>query len=327
MRILFMGTPEFARDQLRALCESRETHGFTIVGAVSQPDRPKGRGYQMIPTPVKVYAQEMGVDVYQPESLRDAAFETLLAALDPELIVVAAYGRILPESVLSYPKRGCINVHGSLLPAYRGAAPIQRAVMDGLRETGNTIMYMEKGLDTGDIILQSRVAIGEDESFGSLYARMGADGAQLLIRAIEQIEAGTAVRIKQDDACATYAAKIEKTEGALSFAESAAALHDRIRALSPAPLAYAGLLRADGGERASLLKIAASTVVEREGVHGEAGEVLSVDAKRGVFCVACGAGVLGVTEVTPEGKGRMNAGDFIRGRKIAPGDRLTVYQK
>ena len=317
--VLFMGTPEFARDQLAALWEAREALDLNIVGVVSQPDKPKGRGYKMIPTPTKVYAEERGIAVYQPETLKDGAFADTLAALDPALIVVAAYGRILPPYILDYPKYGCINVHGSLLPAYRGAAPIQRAIMDGCKETGVTIMYMERGLDTGDMIAKRAVAIEENEDFGSLYAKMGKIGAELLIETIPTLLDGTAGREMQDDTLATYAQKIEKAECAIDFDCDARALHDRIRGLSPAPLAFAVLCH---GEEAKTVKLVSTAVLSEDGVHGEMGEVTEVNAKKGYFSVACKKGVLAVTALVPEGKGRMQAGDFIRGRKIDVGDKL-----
>ena len=317
MRILFMGTPEFARDQLTALWENKDANGWEIVGVLSQPDKPKGRGYKLIPTPVKEYAESIGLDVYQPTTLRDDAFAELLAKLDPELIVVAAYGKILPRNVLDYPKYGCINVHGSHLPAYRGAAPIQRAIMDGLTVTGNTIQFMADGIDTGDMIAKDEVVIGENEDFGSLFDRMGKSGGKLLVSVIPMIENGTVVRQVQDDALATYASKIEKTECALDFSMSAQALHNIIRALSPAPLGVA-VLKTE--KETKNLKLVSTVVVEKEGVHGEIGKVLAADAKKGIFTVACGEGILGVSVVVPEGKGKMNAGDFIRGRKIDAGD-------
>lgn len=321
MRILFMGTPEFARDQLTALWENKDAHGWDIVGVLSQPDKPKGRGYKLIPTPVKEYAESIGLTVYQPTTLRDEAFAQLLAQLDPELIVVAAYGKILPRNVLDYPKYGCINVHGSHLPAYRGAAPIQRAIMDGLTVTGNTIQFMADGIDTGDMIAKDEVEIGENEDFGSLYDRMGKSGGKLLISVVEKIENGTASAETQDDSLATYAPKIEKAECALDFSLSAQTLHNKIRALSPAPLGVAVL---KNEKETKNIKIVSTVIVETEGVHGEVGKILSVDAKKGLICAACGEGILGITALVPEGKGKMNAGDFIRGRKIDAGDVLLT---
>ena len=316
-----MGTPEFARDQLTALWENKDAHGWDIVGVLSQPDKPKGRGYKLIPTPVKEYAESIGLTVYQPTTLRDEAFAQLLAQLDPELIVVAAYGKILPRNVLDYPKYGCINVHGSHLPAYRGAAPIQRAIMDGLKVTGHTIQFMADGIDTGDMIAKDEVEIGENEDFGSLYDRMGKSGGKLLISVVEKIENGTASAEAQDDSLATYAPKIEKAECALDFSLSAQTLHNKIRALSPAPLGVAVL---KNEKETKNIKIVSTVVVEKEGVHGEVGKILSVDAKKGLICAACGEGILGITALVPEGKGKMNAGDFIRGRKIDAGDVLLT---
>lgn len=321
MKILFMGTPEFARDQLTALWENKDANGWEIVGVISQPDKPKGRGYKLIPTPTKEYAESLGLPVYQPTTLRDEAFAALLAELDPELIVVAAYGKILPRSVLDYPKYGCINVHGSHLPAYRGAAPIQRAIMDGLAVTGNTIQYMADGVDTGDVIAMDEVEIGENEDFGSLYDRMGKSGGKLLVSTVRAIFDGTAQAHPQDHDAATYAPKIEKAECALDFSMSAQCLHNKIRALSPAPLGIAVL---NTEKESKNCKLVSTVVVEKDGVHGEVGAVLSADPKKGMFTVACGEGILGVTALVPEGKGKMNAGDFIRGRKIAEGDRLTT---
>lgn len=314
-----MGTPEFAAQQLHALYENKDGHGWEIVGAVSQPDKPKGRGHKLAPTPVKIEAEQNSIPVYQPETLKDGAFEETLRALDPDLIVVAAYGKILPGYVLDYPKYGCINVHGSLLPAYRGAAPIQRAIMDGLTETGVTIMYMAAGLDTGDMIDTCVVPIGENEDFGTLYDEMGKAGAELLIKVIPTLENGTAVRTVQDDALANYAHKIEKAECALDFSMEAKALHDKIRGLSPTPLGFVGLSH-DGSM--STVKIVSTEVVKADGEHGTPGLILEADAKASRFTVACGKGVIAVTALVPEGKGRMSAGDFIRGRKIAAGDVL-----
>ncbi|MBO4798659.1 MAG: methionyl-tRNA formyltransferase [Candidatus Methanomethylophilaceae archaeon] len=319
MRILFMGTPEFGRDILQALREAAFPRDWEIVGAICQPDRPKGRGYRMIPPPVKEYALAEGIPVFQPETLRDEAFASLMQDLSPDLIVVAAFGKILPKPVLEAPTLGCINVHGSLLPAYRGAAPIQRAIMDGCSETGVTIMHMAEGLDTGDMISSVRIPIGENESFGELSDRMGKEGGALLIATLDDLIAGRAKRIPQDEALSSYAAKIEKDDCRLDFSGSARSLHNRIRALSPSPLAQTTLASSDG-ERS--LKIVASRVQAETCPDEVPGTVLSANAKEGCFTVACRTGVLAVTELIPEGKGKMSASDFIRGRKIAPGDRL-----
>ena len=312
MRILFMGTPDFAVFSLRALVES----GEDIVGVVTQPDKPRGRGYDLAPPPVKVYAQEQGLTVYQPTTLRGDDFAALLAELDPELIVVVAFGKILPRNVLDYPKHGCITVHGSLLPAYRGAAPMQRAIIDGCAVTGITTMLMADGIDTGDMLLKSEVAIEQNDNFEDIHDRLGACGAKTLLDTLAALRADTLVPEKQDDALATYAAKIDKADCLLNFSHCARSLHDRIRGLSPIPLAFTHT--PDG----KLLKIVAARVSDLPCPDGVAvGTVLSLDG--GEITVACGnATTLALTRVLPEGKGRMPAAAFIRGRKLAVGDIL-----
>ena len=312
MRILFMGTPDFALFSLKALVES----GEDVIGVVTQPDKPKGRGYTLMPPPVKVYATEKNLPVYQPATLKGEEFEALLTSLDPELIVVVAYGKILPKNVLEYPKYGCINVHGSLLPASRGAAPMQRAIIDGCRVTGITTMYMDVGLDTGDMLLMDEVEIGENDNFEDMHDRLGAVGAGTLLRTIEALKSGTLVAQKQDASLATYAAKIEKADCVLDFARPAKALHDQIRGLSPIPLAFTHT--PDG----KLLKVLSSRVSSLSAPDAPTGTVISLD--NGVITVACGDGTaLDVLRVLPEGKGRMEAADFIRGRKISVGDLLS----
>ena len=309
MKILFMGTPEFAVPSLRALVES----GEEIVGVVTQPDKPKGRSYVLTPPPVKVFAMEKGLPIYQPKTLRDEEFATLLLELDPDMIVVVAFGKILPKNVLDYPKYGCINVHGSLLPAYRGAAPMQRAIIEGEKITGITTMYMDVGLDTGDMLLKAEYEIGEQDNFETVHDALSKLGAKTLIETVGQIKNGTAVRVKQDDTLATYAQKIEKADCLLDFSKDATALHNLIRGLSPIPLSFTHT--PDG----KLLKVAASRVISEDGTHKECGRVLSLD---GEIAVACGKGTLALTSVLPEGKGKMNAADFIRGRKLNIGDIL-----
>ena len=311
MRIVFMGTPDFALVSLRALVEA----GHDVVGVVTQPDKPRGRGYVLTPPPVKVYATEQGIPTYQPTTLKDGAFDDTLRALNPELIIVVAYGRILPRSVLEYPRLGCINVHGSLLPALRGAAPMQRAIMDGHPVTGITTMYMAEGLDTGDMLLRAEVAIDENDNFETIHDKLADCGARVLLDTIAALAAGTLTATPQDDALATYAAKIEKADCLIDFSADAKAVHDRIRGLSPMPLAFTHT--PDG----KLLKVPAARIGRRPeaGQLSEPGTVLSLDD--GIE-VACGQGSIRLTAVVPEGKGRMAAADYIRGRKIAPGDRL-----
>ncbi len=313
MRILFMGTPDFALFSLKALVES----GEDVIGVVTQPDKPRGRGYTLTPPPVKVYATEQSIPVYQPATLKSEEFATLLSDLNPDLIIVVAFGKILPKNVLDYPKYGCINVHGSLLPAYRGAAPMQRAIIDGCTVTGITTMYMDVGLDTGDMLLKDEVAIGENDNFEDMHDRLGAVGAGTLLRTIAALKEGTLIAQKQDASLATYAAKIEKEDCVLDFARPAGALHNQIRGLSPIPLSFTHT--PDG----KLLKVLASRVSAVPCPAGAtAGTVISLDG--GVITVACGDHTaLDILRVLPEGKGRMEAGDFIRGRKISGGDVLS----
>lgn len=311
MRILFMGTPDFALPTLRALCESEHT----VVGVVTKIDTPKGRGHHMMPTPIKVFATEQNIPVYQPNTLKGQEFAAVLEELDPEMIVVVAFGKILPQNVLDYPKYGCVNVHGSLLPEYRGAAPMQRAIIDGKKVTGITTMLMAAGLDTGDMLLKAEVEIGENDNFEDIHDRLADVGSKLLMETVEKLEKGEITPEKQDDSLSTYAAKIEKSDCLLDFSLDAKALHDLIRGLSPIPLSFTHT--PDG----KLLKIVASRVVDAEKtVKALPGTVLSVgeDIK-----VACGKGILSFLTVVPEGKGRMSAADFVRGRKIAEGDLLS----
>ncbi len=310
MRIVFMGTPDFALYSLRALCEA----GEEVVGVVTQPDKPRGRGYVLTPPPVKVYAAEQGIPVYQPTTLKNGAFDAELAALDPELIIVVAYGKILPRSVLEYPKHGCINVHGSLLPALRGAAPMQRAIMDGHPVTGITTMYMAEGLDTGDMLLRAEVAIEENDNFESVHDKLAACGARVLLDTVTALKAGTLIATPQDDALATYAKKIEKEDCLIDFSRDAKSVHDQIRGLSPIPLAFTHT--PDG----KLLKVPAAEIGDRSnGCLAAPGTVLSID---GGIEVACGYGSIRLLTVTPEGKKSMPAKDFINGRKIRVGDVL-----
>lgn len=311
MRILFMGTPDFALFSLRALVEA----GENVIGVVTQPDKPKGRGYTLTPPPVKVYASERGLSVYQPDTLRGEDFFRLLSQLDPELIVVVAYGKILPKSVLDYPVHGCINVHGSLLPEYRGAAPMQRAILDGKKETGVTTMRMDVGLDTGDMLLSERIAIEEADNFETVHDKLGALGARVLLSTLKQLKDGTLRAIPQKEDGATYAAKIEKSDCLLDFSRTAEWVHDRVRGLSPIPLAYT--LTPDG----KLLKVVAAERADVDSKGAIPGTVLSTQG--GKITVACGEGAVSLLTVLPEGKKRMPAADFINGRKIAVGDVLS----
>lgn len=283
-KILFMGTPDFAKSSLAALVDA----GYDVIGVLTQPDKPRGRKQLMTPSPVKEYALEKNIPVYQPKTLRDDDFASLLETLAPDLIVVAAYGKILPENVINYPRLGCINVHGSLLPEYRGAAPIQRAIMDGKKVTGVTIMHMDIGLDTGDMISKVEVPIYPDDDFEKLHDRMADAGAKLLVDTIPSIENGTAKREKQDDLKSTYAAKITNADCALDFDADADAVYDRIRALSPFPLAFCD-------HNGKMLKLVGAKIGDTEKEHKNPGEVLRLDAKGNFIEVACRTGSVCLT--------------------------------
>ena len=309
-KLLFMGTPDFAVATLKSLYEC----GDYEIAVVTQPDKPKGRKYTLTPPEVKVYAEEVGLPVYQPTTLRDGSFDTLLRTLDPAIIVVAAYGKILPKSVIDFPRYGCINVHGSLLPQYRGAAPIQRALMDGQSETGITVMYMNEGLDTGDMLSKTVVPITEEDDFESLFDKMAAAGAELLLKTLPLLMVGEITPVPQDDAAATYAAKIVKEDTLLDFSAAADALFHRIRGLSPFPLAAA--LR---GEQ--LLKIVRVRRAEKSAAAPH-GTLLGENSR---LYVTCGDGrCLEILEVLPAGKKRMSAADYLRGKPLSDGERLTT---
>ena len=310
MRILFMGTPDIARITLETLIGE----GHDVCAVVTREDKVRGRGNTLTPTPVKSLALERGIPVYTPSTLRDEQFSNLLSDIAPDIIVVVAYGKILPASVLNFPKHGCINMHVSLLPKYRGAAPMQRAIMNGEEKTGVTVMYMNEGLDTGDIISTVEFPILPEDNFEDIHDRSADLGSKLLSKTLIDIAEGRAVRTPQDDTLATYAAKIEKSECHIDPSRSARELDHIIRGLTPIPGAYLYL-------NGKMLKLVKAVPVSG---HGEIGEVLECDGVgSGSFTVACGEGALKVSSVIPEGKGKMSAGDFIRGRKIAKGDKLS----
>ena len=310
-KILFMGTPDFAAACLRAVLDA----GENVVAVVTGEDRQRGRGMHTVPTPVKALAVERGLRVFQPSTLRGEDFAELLAFLDPDLILVAAYGKILPENVLEYPKHGCINAHASLLPKYRGAAPIQRAIMAGESETGVCAMMMEAGLDTGDVLCREIVPIAPDDTFAEVHDALCAAGGRALVRVCEAIRRGEElVREKQDDSLSTYAKKITKEDSLLDFADAKQCV-DRIRALSPAPAVE--VKTPDG----SSLKLTRARVSEATGDGAAPGTVIAVAKK--YFTVACESGAFDVTEVVPQGKKKMDAASFINGRKIAVGDKLS----
>ena len=308
MRVVFMGTPDFSVGTLRELAKA----GHEIVGVISQPDKPKGRGKNLQPTPVKEAAMELGLPVYQPKKVRDPEFIQVMKELNPDVIVVVAFGQIIPKEILHMPKYGCINVHASLLPAYRGAAPIQWAVINGDKESGVTIMRMDEGLDTGDMINKVIVPLNEKETGGSLFDRLSESGAKLLVETLPMLEDGSAVFEKQPEESTTpYAAMISKKMGELDWAKSATELERLIRGLNPWPIALTTL----SGER---LKVFAA---EKANGNGEPGTVLEANSKKGLT-VACGEGALGLTEIQLVGGKRMKATDFLRGHAIEVGTKL-----
>lgn len=305
MRIVFMGTPSFAVASLEALVRA----GHQVAGAFSQPDKPVGRHQNKLqPTPVKECAQAHGIPVYQPERLRDGTALALLRELDPELIVAAAYGRILPDDILALPPKGCINVHSSLLPKYRGSAPINWAILNGDRETGVTIQKMVRDLDAGDMILQRATPIGADENAAVLYDRLALMGGELLTQAVAQIEAGTAACTPQDHAQATQAPMLSKALSPVDWTRSAQAIHNQIRGLYPWPAATTDILTGEP------VKLWGGQVVEK---HAAAAPGTVISANKQGIDIACGDGqVLRVLELQAPGGKRMSAAAYLAGHPI-----------
>lgn len=308
MRVVFMGTPDFAVGTLRALIEA----GHDVAAVVTQPDKPKGRGKELLMTPVKAEAVKAGIPVYQPEKIRkNEEFLSELKKLNPDVIVVVAFGQILPVSVLELPKYGCVNVHASLLPMYRGAAPLQWVIINGEKVSGVTTMQMDKGLDTGDMLLKEEVEIAPKETYETYHDKLAVVGAKLLIKTLEGLEAGTITPVKQEgDTC--YASMIDKSLGNLDFTRPAVELERLMRGLDPAPAAYTFI---DG----KMLKLFGADVVDEDKVYGEQECGKITDISKDSFDITTGAGRLRVREVQLEGKKRMDAGSFLRGYKLADG--------
>ena len=305
MRILFMGTPEFAVEQLRRLVET----GHEICGVFTQPDKPKNRGMKMTFSPVKEYALSQGLDVYQPTKMRDGSALEIVEKLQPELTVVAAYGRILPEDILAVPPMGSINVHSSILPQYRGAAPINWAILDGCKETGVTIMHMAKELDAGDIICVKKTEILPDENAQELTYRLALLGADALEEAVAQLANGTAARTPQDHSAFTYAPMLSKELSPMDWTKPAQKLHDQVRGLIPWPCASTEL----GGKK---VKIFRTKIGEK--TNAGAGTILTA-GKQGLE-IACGDGrSLWILEMQAEGGKRMMAAEYLRGHPIETG--------
>ena len=303
MRILFMGTPLFAVPSLEALVAA----GHQVVGVFSQPDKPKNRGMKLQPTPVKVCAQVHDIPVFQPTKLRDGAALETIRQLEPDLIVVAAYGRILPQEILDYPRLGCVNVHSSLLPKYRGAAPINWAILNGEKETGVTIMHMAPALDAGDIIAQRATPIDPDETAEALYDRLARLGADLLAETLPRLADGTAPRTPQAEDQATLAPMLSRDLSPMDFTRPAQALHDQVRGLIPWPAATMDL----NGVRCKVF----ATAVLGETTGKAPGSVIQAD-KKGLK-LACGGGtVLGIQVLQAAGGKRMAAVDYLRGHPV-----------
>mgnify|MGYP000393475376 FL=1 len=312
MRIVFMGTPDFAVGSLQALCESGK---HEILAVVTQPDRPKGRGNKLLQTPVKEYALEQGLTVYQPQKVKTPEFVELLHELQPELIVVAAFGQFLSKEILELPKYGCINVHASLLPKYRGAAPIQYAIIKGEKESGVTIMQMDIGMDTGAMLDKVVVPIEENTTMGELHDALREQGAALLLQVIDKIAAGTAVAEPQDNEQATYATLLDRSMEHIDWSKTAQEVHNLIRGFNPAPSTFTKL------PNGKSLKIWGSKMTDKNSAAAAAGTV--IETGKHSFFVACGEGVLEITEVQPESKKRMPAQVFLNGRGVQEGDLLA----
>ena len=310
MNIIFMGTPDFAVGTLEALIEA----GHQVNLVVTQPDKPKGRGHAMQFTPVKEVAVKHDIPVYQPVKIRAAESVAYLEKIEADVIVVVAFGQIIPKSILEMKKYGCINVHGSLLPKYRGAAPIQWAVIDGEKESGVTIMQMDEGLDTGDMLTKAVVLLDEKETGGSLFDKLSAEGAKLCVETLKLIEAGEVQPRKQGESPTAYAAMLTKHMGKIDWTKDAVSIERLVRGLNPWPSAYTIL-------NGKTLKIWECEVLPMDASKGECGEILGV-TKDSVI-VQTGDGALAVRELQLEGKKRMDAGSFLRGFNVEPGTVLA----
>ena len=304
MKVVFMGTPDFSVGTLEALVEA----GYEITGVVTQPDKPKGRGKQMMPTPVKEAAEKHGLPVYQPRRVRDAEAIEEIRKMEPDVIVVVAFGQILPESVLNLPKYGCMNVHASLLPKLRGAAPIQWSVIDGDKESGVTIMQMDKGLDTGDILLVEKYTLDPKETGGSLFDKLSGLGGPLLLQALEQAEQGTLSPVPQEHEKHTYAKMLSKALGEIDFTKDAIVIERLIRGLNPWPSAYTHL---DG----KMLKLWDADVKAQEQTPvAKPGQIVEVG--KDYFTVQTGRDLLVIRSLQLEGKKRMDTEAFLRGYSL-----------
>lgn len=305
MKVVFMGTPDFAVPVLEALIKNHQ-----VIAVVSQPDKPKGRGKKLQPTPVKAVAEANNIPVYQPERIKDDEFVDFLEKIEADIYVVVAYGQLLSQRILDIPKYGCVNVHGSLLPKYRGAAPIQWSIIDGEEKTGVTIMYMVKKCDAGDMILKKEIKIEPEDTYETLHDKMAPVGAEALIESLDLIEKGEVKAEKQDDELSCYASMITRDMGIIDWSKSSNEIKNKVRGFNPVPAAYTNY----GGD---ILKIFKADILEGYD-NGEIGEILAVDKKKG-FVVKTGDGAVMVTEIQAKGGKRMNCADYMRGHEIEVG--------
>lgn len=309
MKIVFMGTPEFAVPSLRMLLQE----GYEVAAVITQPDKPKGRGKKLAAPAVKEFALQHGLKVLQPEKVRTPEFLKSLEELAPDLLITAAYGRILPKAVLDVPAYGCINVHGSLLPKYRGAAPIQWSIVNGEKVTGVTTMYTDVGMDTGDILLKRDIAITDNMTGGELHDIMAEVGAGVLKDTLKLLEKGQLVRTPQDDSQATYTAMLNKESGRIDWSKSAADVHNLVRGMNPWPVAYTFYC----GER---MKVWSTEVYDAEGVHGVPGKILEVNSEG--IDIAAAKGIVRIKELQFDSCRRMAVGNYICGHCINEGEIL-----
>lgn len=308
LKIIFMGTPDFAVPCLATLNEN-----YDIIAVITQPDRPKGRGQKLTPSPVKEYALAHQLNILQPEKIKTPEIEKQLESLAPDLIVVVAFGQILSKQILDIPRLGCINVHASLLPQYRGAAPIHWSIINGEDKTGITTMFMDVGLDTGDMILKEEVVISQEMTTGELHDKLMELGATTLLKTVTQLEQSTASRTKQNDEDSSYAPLLTKELEKINWSLSAQKIYDLIRGLNPWPVAFCNF-------KGKKLKLWHTKVVDNSAVLGEIGNVLALTEQG--FTVQTGAGILEILELQPESKRKMAAKDFVCGNQIAINDKL-----
>ncbi len=310
LKIVFMGTPDFSVPTLQSLIDS----DHSVIAVVTQPDRPKGRGNRVVAPPIKVLAQQYAIPVLQPQRVKAPEVRQQLEELTPDAIVVVAYGQILPQPILDIPRLGCVNAHASLLPKYRGAAPFQWAIIRGETETGVTTMLMDKGMDTGDVLLQQSIPIEAEDTAATLHDRLAQVGADVLMRTLQGLEAGLLQPTPQNNDEATYAPLLKKHDGLVDWQKTAAEIANAVRGMSPWPGVYTHVQ----GNRVKLLKVQVEAAIE---TTAEAGTVVAIDQQQGPL-IATGAGQLRILEIQPQNKKPMRCSDFCRGYRLQVGDRL-----